>query len=95
MEMIVPVVMVNVAVVSPAGTLTESGTVSTVALVPNSETLIPPAGAALDMVTVHTDEEFGPRALGLHCREERLGGDSSESVNCTVEPFEVADTVTL
>ncbi len=50
----VPAVAVNVFVVAPAATVTEAGTVRR-ALLLDSETVTPPAGAADDSVTVQVD----------------------------------------
>jgi hypothetical protein len=70
---IAAVVALNVAVVAAAATVTEPGTVR-VALVFVSVTLAAPAGAALDRVTVHVLEAFGPRLVGLQASEETSTG---------------------
>ena len=47
--------MVNVAEVAPAGTVTVDGTVATLVLAEESDTTAPPIGAAADNVTVPVD----------------------------------------
>ncbi len=58
----VPAVAVNVLLVDPAATVTEAGTVSC-ALLLDSVTDAPPAGAACDNVTVHVDVPPVPRLV--------------------------------
>ena len=58
-------VALNVAVVDPAASVTDVGTVS-VALVFVSATVLPPAGAAWFSVTVQLLAPLGPRVVGLH-----------------------------
>lgn len=53
-----------------AGTVTVLGAVSA-ALLLESETAVPPAGAAWVRVMVQALELFGPRLVGVHTREER------------------------
>jgi len=65
----VPLVALKVAVVEPAATVADAGTVSAVALL-ESVTLAPPVGAAWVRVTVHVLVECGPRLVGLQLREE-------------------------
>jgi len=60
----VPVVAVKVAVVAAAATVTEAGTVSAVVLL-DSVTEAPPVGAAFVRVTVHVEEPFEERLVGL------------------------------
>jgi hypothetical protein len=76
---IVAVVPLNVAVVAPAATLTDAGTVSE-ALVLDSAMLAPPAGAACVKVTVHVVEAFGPRLAGLHDSAETSTGTTRLTV---------------
>ena len=76
---IAAVVALNVDVVAAAGTVTDPGTVS-VALVLVRVTLAPPAGAALDRVTVQVLEAFGPRLVGLQASEETSTGATSVMV---------------
>jgi len=56
-----------------AGTVTDAGTESTVALVDASATVLPPAGAARLKVTVHVVEAPGARLTGTHASDETVG----------------------
>ena len=71
--LIVVVVALNVPLVKPAANVTEAGTVST-RLVFVSATAAPPAGAAVESVTVHTLVAFDPRLVGLHASEDTSTG---------------------
>jgi len=62
-------VALKLADVAAAGTVTETGTVR-VALVLDTVTVAPPAGAALVSVTVQVLEELGPRLVGLQASAE-------------------------
>jgi len=65
------VLMVNIAVVAPAATVTLDGTLAAVVLLLESATIAPPAGAAPLNVTVPV-EEFPPVTLvGFTETEER------------------------
>ena len=68
------VVVVNVAVVAPAATVTLAGTVATAVLLLESDTTRPPAGAALESVTVPV--EFAPPVTlaGFRLTACRLAG---------------------
>ena len=63
------VVALKVAEVAAAATVTDIGTVSA-ALLSESVTAAPPAGAALVKVTVQVLEALGPKLVGLQAREE-------------------------
>ena len=69
----VVVVVLNVAEVAAAVTVTDAGTVR-VALVLVRTTLAPPVGAAWVKVTVQVLEAFGPRLVGLQASEETRTG---------------------
>ena len=60
----VPTLAVKVAEELAAGTLTEAGTIRE-KLLSESETVVPPEGAAADNVTVQVLVELGPRLVGL------------------------------
>ncbi len=60
----VPAVAVKVLVVDPAATVTEAGTVNS-ALLLDSVTDAPPAGAACDNVTVHVEVAALAKLVGL------------------------------
>ena len=82
----VPAVAVNVFVVAPPATVTVPGTVS-VALLLDSETPAPPAGAAADNVTVHVDPPPLLRLVGVHATELTVtaGGFSETVAVCELE----------
>jgi hypothetical protein len=67
------VVMLKVADVAPAATLTDAGTVS-VELVLVRVTVAPPVGAACVSVTVQVLEALGPRLVGLQASEATSTG---------------------
>ena len=66
-------VAVKVAVVAPAATVTEAGTVSEELLLA-SVTLEPPVGAVSVRVTVQAPAVFCPRLVGLQANEEMSTG---------------------
>ena len=87
-------VALNVAVVAPADTVTDAGTVSE-ALLLASVTLDPPAGAVWVSVTVHVLTALCPRLVGLQARVETSTGASKPIVAvCELLPS-VAVTVAL
>ena len=87
-------VALNVAVVAPAATDTEAGTVSE-ALLLASVTLDPPAGAVWVSVTVHVLTALCPRLVGLQATPETRTGASRLIVAvCELLP-RVAVTVTV
>ena len=69
----VAVVALKVAEVAAAGMVIDAGTESA-ALLSESPTVAPPAGAALVRVTVQVLEEFDPMLVGVHAREETSTG---------------------
>jgi hypothetical protein len=84
---------VNEAVVAPEATATEAGAES-VALVLVSVTETPPLGAALDRVTVHVLEAFGPMLLGVQDRAE-TAVTPTRATFVVAEAFKVAVMVAL
>ena len=74
------VVIVNVALLAPPGTVTLAGTVATVVSWLESETTTPPAGAAPASVTVPSESSPPVTVLGLMLREASAPGGSSCSV---------------
>ena len=62
----------KVAVVDPAATVTEVGTVRTLAMAPEMETEDPPVGAAAERVTVQVVLPFEARLEAAHFREETV-----------------------
>jgi hypothetical protein len=75
----VPAVAVNVAVVPCAATVTDEGTVKS-ALLLESDTVNPPAGALWDTVTVHVEVEPLVRVVTVQPRELSTAGAASEKV---------------
>jgi hypothetical protein len=65
-------VVLKVAVVAPASTVTVPGTVSNALLLP-SVTPEPPAGAGCVKVTVHVLTALCPRLVGLQARDKMVG----------------------
>ena len=87
-------VALKVAVVAPAATLTEAGTVSELLLLA-SVTLALPVGAIWVSVTVHVLTALGPRLVGLHATlETRTGAKRLIVAVCELLP-KVAVTVAL
>ena len=91
---IAAVVALNVAVVAPAATVTDAGTVSE-ELVLASAILAPPAGADWVKVTLHVLDEFGPRLAGLHESEE-TSTEAARLIAAVAElPLKLAVIVTV
>ena len=63
----------NVPVVLPAGIVTLAGTEATAALLLESATTIPPAGAAENRVTVACEGEPPNKVFGFNASEESKG----------------------
>src|SRR5579872_2005284 len=90
----VPAAALNVAVVAPAATITDAGTIR-FELVFVSVTLAPPVGAACVNVTVHVLEAFCPRLVGLHVNEDTTTGATRLTVAFAELPLYVAVMVAL
>ena len=90
-----PALAVNVEEVKLAGTVTEAGTVRTEAAVLERETAVPPAGAPLEMMTVHVVLLFAAKILGAHSREDNVIGATSERLEVAELPFSVAVRVAV
>ena len=71
------------------------GTVNRVGRLLERETATPPAGAALERVTVHVVLVVETRLAAVHLRPERVTGAARENVADTVEPFNVAVIVAV
>jgi len=69
----------KVAVVAPAATVTDAGTVREASLLA-SATLDPPVGAGWASVTVHVLAALWPRLVGLHATPEISAGASRLTV---------------
>ena len=92
MLVIVPAVAVKVAVVAPAATVTEAGTVNN-ALLLDSGTATPPDGAAPDKVTVQVELPALPRLDWLHPSELSTTGAVRDKVAVLLLLLYVAVTV--
>lgn len=90
-------VATNVAVVADAGTVTEAGTEATDGALLERVTLEPPAGAALESVTVQVVVEEAGRLVPAHCRELSVTMDSAVTVIVTglLVPFKEAVIIEL
>ena len=88
---IVPAVAVKVAVVFPAPTVTEAGTVNAAALLDNV-TVAPPVCVT---VAVHVELPPDTRLVGLHVTALSSTGATSEIVAVCVLPFRVAVMVAV
>ena len=78
-------VAVNVAVVAPAATVTEAGTVRAMLLLERS-TAAPPAGAAAVSLTVQAAEEPEATLVGVQVSVDNVGG-VSPSVKVLAPPL--------
>src|SRR5262245_49402880 len=85
-------VIANVAVVAPAATVTEAGTVAALVLLLESVTTPPPAGAAAASVTVPVLPSPPVTAVGFRTTEEIAG--FTTSVIVLAAPLYVAVIVT-
>ena len=75
------VLIVNVALVAPAATVTLEGTVAAAVLLLESATCAPPAGAAPLNVTVPVEDCVPPITLvGLSVSEESVGAGGAAGV---------------
>jgi hypothetical protein len=77
-------VAVKVAVVAPAVTVTDAGTVSE-ALLLASVTIEPPTGATVLRVTVQVAAALGFRFPGLHVTEEMVGTETIAPVPAEID----------
>jgi hypothetical protein len=76
-----PAIAENVAIVVPAATVTEAGTVKSSVLLDNA-TLAPPEGAGDESVTVHVELAPIPRLVAAHPIELKTAGGVSERIIC-------------
>jgi len=67
-----PVVAANVALMAAAGTVTDAGIVSAVAVL-ESATTAPPVPATWDNVTVQVADALGPRLVGVQESDDSAG----------------------
>ena len=71
---------VKVAAEAPACTKTETGTVKAEDKLLESVTVVPPAGAVMESVTVQVVDEGATRLVLAHCKEEMVGVLVAETV---------------
>ncbi len=81
------VVIVNVAVVAPAATVTLAGNVAADVLLLDSVTRAPPEGAAPFKVTVPVEDAPPTGLLGLNETDERVAGFMVRVTFCCVPPL--------
>ena len=93
LEVTAAVVAVNVAVVAPGATVTEVGTVSAAVALLDNATLVPPVGAAFEIVTVHVVLEDAAGVVLPHCKEVTVATVKSERLAVTLTPFRAPVTV--
>jgi len=89
------VLAVNVALVALAGTVTEAGNVSTLAIPPERVMTAPPVDAALVKVTVQAVLALEARLAAAQWTEEISAGAVRERVNGWEEPFRDAVMVAV
>jgi hypothetical protein len=89
----VPVLAANVAEVRLAATVTVGGMVSTEGALFDRVTIDPPAGAALDKVTVQEAVPLRPIVLSAHCKDDTSAGACRETVVEAEEPLSEAERV--
>ena len=90
----VPAVALKFAVVAPAVTVTDAGTVRA-ALFDESPTEDPPVNAARDRVTVQVVVPLEANELGEQDKPETAGGGAVTVTEAVALPFKVAVTVTV
>ena len=86
-----PAVALNVAVLDPADTVTEAGTVKE-ALLEDSATVAP---AVFDTVTVQVAPPFGPKLAGAQLSPVTVTGATSATVAVCSLPLSVAVSVAV
>ena len=89
-------VAVKAALMAPDGTNTEAGTVRAARLL-DRDTLLPPAGAALESVTVQSVEAEAVRLVLSHCRDVICvgAGATSEMLAVLLAAFRLAVTLAI
>ena len=89
-ELTTAAVAVNVAMVAPAGTSTEAGTVNTEGGLLASDTVVPPAGAAFEVMTLQVVDAEEVRLVLPHCSDVMVILAVICRVAVLLEPFRVA-----
>ena len=96
MEVTAAAVAVNVAVVAAAATVTEAGTVTAEVALLERATVDPPAGAALERVTVQVVVAEAARVVLAQVKELTVGGGAvTERAAVALEPLREAVRVEL
>src|SRR5262249_19919020 len=90
----VPALAVKLAVLAPAVTVTDAGTVSA-PLFEESPTVDPPVTAGRDSVTLQLVVPPETTELGAHDKPETAGGGAVTVTEVVALPFNVAVTVTV
>jgi hypothetical protein len=90
----VPAVAAKVAEVAPAATVTFAGTVRAVALL-DKPTLVPPVGAALEMLTVQVAVPLEGRVVGAQARDDTPIAADNETVAVVEDAPNAAVTTAL
>ena len=90
-----PALAVNVAVVTPAATVTDAGTVSTLAIPPPIVTEDPPVGAAWFSVTVHVVLAFDASEDAPQLIDDTSTGATSDIPKVCEAPLIVALNVAV
>ena len=80
-------------VVAPAATVTEDGSVSAV-LLSERETVVPPEGAACEIVTVQLVVPPELTVAGVHCKPVTVACGATVTAAVAAPPFNDAVTVT-
>ena len=93
-DAIVPAEAVNVAVIAPAVTDTEAGTVRTPLALLAMVTLVPAAAAWLSVI-VQVVDAFEASEAAAHVKELMLVGATREMLACWLEPLSVAVRVAV
>jgi hypothetical protein len=83
-------VALKVVVAEPAGTVIVGAGTGSSALLLDSETAVPPAGAVVFRVTVHVALAPEVNVVGLHASEDRAGGAAKAMLTLCDTPFSVA-----
>ena len=92
--MTIPAVTEKVFVVAPAATVTEAGTVRS-ALLLDSETMAPPAGAGEDKVIVQVDTPLLSRLVSVHAIDANADAGVSVKFACWELALYVAVTIAV
>jgi len=91
----VPTETVNVAVVAPAVTVTDAGTVRVPVALLVRVTREPPGSAGFDSVTEHVVVPFEERVVNVHASPLTVGGFSSDIATVAVDPLSDAVRVAV